>query len=237
MKKRKAIVEQHVIEFAFSLRDGERRSWACYHQLKHPVLNALLDACGDRWNRLLELLAKLQQHPRARTPRVWRQVVQLSREFYRLAVWAFVENRASPVDGVIRIARFVENEGRVQLRLQGRPRKSPSLPALRVNVVPSSPDAGYSFGAMAIEADINVAPRPGAPATQREIAIRALELRLSEQTAWPWSRLATKLCRCPAMSHGSRCQQNLRREVLHLKRLLAEFNIDVNRIHSSSNSS
>jgi hypothetical protein len=229
MKKRKAAVEEQTIDFAFSLRDGDYVSWVCYYQLERPVLNALLDACGDRWTHLLRLLAKLQRHPKAQTDRSWQRVVQLAMEFRRLAAWAFTEARSSSrLDDLIRIACLVEQEGHAQLRREERFRKSTGLPTLPFKIIPASPDSNYSFGATAIEADITVASRPGAPVTQRETAIRALELRLKDQTAWPWSRLAIELCKCGAVNHGSRCQQNLRREVLHLKKLMAEFHVDVN---------
>ena len=64
------------------------------------------------------------------------------------------------------------------------------------------------------------------PVTKRQVAVSALELRLSDTTKWTWNRLAQKFCTCGA-PHEFRCQDNLRREVRHLQSLLRKYSIAV----------
>jgi len=59
----------------------------------------------------------------------------------------------------------------------------------------------------------------GRPLTKLGIAAQAKELRLADSKRWTWPELATKFCDC-GKTHSISCQDNLRREILHLEKLL-----------------
>jgi hypothetical protein len=61
--------------------------------------------------------------------------------------------------------------------------------------------------------------RGGRPATKRQAAIQAMEMKLTDPKRWTWPKIASALCDC-GKSHDVRCQDNLRREVLHLRKTL-----------------
>jgi hypothetical protein len=71
--------------------------------------------------------------------------------------------------------------------------------------------------------------KAGRPATKRQIAIRAKEMRLRDAKRWKWSELTAELCDCGKdfNDHDIRCQDNLRREVLHLEKTLRKFGCSV----------
>jgi hypothetical protein len=62
--------------------------------------------------------------------------------------------------------------------------------------------------------------RGGRPLTRLGIAVQVKELRLADGKCWKWPVLTDKFCDCGSAEHGIRCQDNLRREVLHLERFL-----------------
>lgn len=66
---------------------------------------------------------------------------------------------------------------------------------------------------------------PGPPIKKRRIAIEAYELRLQNKKKWTWSKLTKEFCTCGAQLHDYKCQERLRREVGHLKRLLQKYQI------------
>jgi hypothetical protein len=61
--------------------------------------------------------------------------------------------------------------------------------------------------------------KTGRPLTRLGVAAQAKELKLAEPERWTWSKLVSKFCDC-GKEHTIRCQGNLRREVLHLEKLL-----------------
>lgn len=69
--------------------------------------------------------------------------------------------------------------------------------------------------------------RPGPPIKKRRMAIEAFELQLQNKKKWTWSKLTKKFCTCGAQQHDFKCQDRLRREVGHLKRLLLKYQIAV----------
>jgi hypothetical protein len=64
--------------------------------------------------------------------------------------------------------------------------------------------------------------RVGRPATGRGAAIKAKEMKLSDPR-WTWPRITAELCDCGEDKHDIGCQDNLRREVLHLEKTLHKF--------------
>lgn len=60
----------------------------------------------------------------------------------------------------------------------------------------------------------------GRPLTRLGIAVQAKELRLADPKRWKWEALTAKFCDCRKREHSISCQDNLRREVLHLEKLL-----------------
>lgn len=193
MSKRKAPSDEQSIEFAFRLQNGQNISFVLCHLPGMPVGNALQDACGDRWNRLVTLLAKLQARPEKQTPQARQQVVQLAGEFLQLAGWVLAEYAHQ---GIMGIARLVEKEAYTQLNFQAGSKEPRDRPKLRVKIVRVSREnaaTNFVFGTLAVVAETHISPRPGRPTTLREPAIRALELRLQDEKCWPWSRLARSL--------------------------------------------
>jgi hypothetical protein len=69
-------------------------------------------------------------------------------------------------------------------------------------------------------------PRGGRPATKQQAAIRAKEMRLTDPKRWKWPKITTALCDC-GKDHTILCQDNLRREVLHLEKTLRGLGCDV----------
>ena len=67
---------------------------------------------------------------------------------------------------------------------------------------------------------------PGRPATKRRIAVQAKEMRLTDSKRWKWQEITRALCDC-GKEHTIRCQDNLRREVLHLEKTLQKFGCSV----------
>jgi hypothetical protein len=63
----------------------------------------------------------------------------------------------------------------------------------------------------------------GRPVTRRHIAVQAKEMRLADPKRWTWPKLRDELCDCGKSEHDIRCQDNLRREVAHLEKLLSKF--------------
>ena len=61
--------------------------------------------------------------------------------------------------------------------------------------------------------------RPGRPATKQQVAIQAKEMRLIDPKHWTWPKITAALCDC-GKDHTIRCQDNLRREVLHLEKTM-----------------
>jgi hypothetical protein len=64
--------------------------------------------------------------------------------------------------------------------------------------------------------------RGGRPATKLVFAVQAKEMKLSDPRKWTWKKIAAALCDC-GKDHDIRCQDNLRREVLHLERTMRKF--------------
>lgn len=64
--------------------------------------------------------------------------------------------------------------------------------------------------------------RGGRPATKLHIAVQAKEMRLADPKRWTWPKIIAALCDC-GEEHTIRCQDNLRREVLHLKKLMSKL--------------
>jgi hypothetical protein len=61
--------------------------------------------------------------------------------------------------------------------------------------------------------------RTGRPPTKQQVALKAKEMRLLDPKRWKWHKITSLLCRC-GKEHSIRCQDNLRRQVLHLERTL-----------------
>jgi hypothetical protein len=60
----------------------------------------------------------------------------------------------------------------------------------------------------------------GRPLTRLGIAAQAEELRVADPKRWKWPQLTAKFCDCGKSEHPISCRDNLRREVLHLEKLL-----------------
>jgi hypothetical protein len=70
-----------------------------------------------------------------------------------------------------------------------------------------------------------MAPRTrGAPVRKRLAAVLAWEIKLA-RPAETWNALARRFCDCGNSRHDFRCQDRLRREVGHLKRVLKKHQI------------
>jgi len=67
--------------------------------------------------------------------------------------------------------------------------------------------------------------RRGRPATLQGVGLRALELRISDRQRPSWNALARELCNCGSAEHDFRCRENLRREVLLLRRSLRALGV------------
>jgi len=65
--------------------------------------------------------------------------------------------------------------------------------------------------------------KAGRPATKRQIAILAKEMRLRDPKRWKWRMITAELCDCGSATHTVACQDNLRREILHLEKVLSKF--------------
>jgi hypothetical protein len=65
-------------------------------------------------------------------------------------------------------------------------------------------------------------PREGRPATKRRIAVRAMEMKLEDPKRWTWPKITAALCECGQNRHDISCQDNLRREILHVRKLLRD---------------
>jgi hypothetical protein len=59
----------------------------------------------------------------------------------------------------------------------------------------------------------------GRPVSRLRVAVTAKEMRLAEPKKWTWPKITSQLCDC-GKEHTIRCQDNLRREVLHLKKMM-----------------
>jgi hypothetical protein len=67
--------------------------------------------------------------------------------------------------------------------------------------------------------------RRGRPATLRGVGLRALELRAVDSERWSWRALAEHLCTCGASCHEFKCQENIRREVKLLEKMLKSLGV------------
>jgi hypothetical protein len=67
--------------------------------------------------------------------------------------------------------------------------------------------------------------RRGRPATLQGIGLRALESRIANRPQSSWNALARELCNCGLAEHDFKCRENLRREVLLLKRSLRALRV------------
>jgi hypothetical protein len=81
-------------------------------------------------------------------------------------------------------------------------------------------DLPYDFGADAMKAF----SRPGAPATSRQPAIRALEMLLVGAT---WEEIAEEVCEYPGCDHAKTCQKRIRASVYRLNQLLRKHKYDL----------
>jgi len=68
------------------------------------------------------------------------------------------------------------------------------------------------------------ARRKGAPVRKRWTTILAWELKLSNPSE-TWNTIANKFCTCGRDRHGFKCQEAIRRQIGHLKRVLRKYNI------------
>jgi hypothetical protein len=68
-------------------------------------------------------------------------------------------------------------------------------------------------------------PRGRPPSELRRLAVQALDLQHSDPKRWTWSALAGHLCNCGLREHEFKCQKNLRREALLLKKSLRALGI------------
>jgi hypothetical protein len=66
----------------------------------------------------------------------------------------------------------------------------------------------------------------GRPPTKLRVAVTAKEMRLSNPKRWTWPKITAALCNC-GQDHTIRCQDNLRREVLHLEKMMSKLGISV----------
>jgi hypothetical protein len=64
----------------------------------------------------------------------------------------------------------------------------------------------------------------GRPATKQQVAVQAKEMRLADPKRWTWPKITAALCDC-GQQHTIHCQDNLRREVLHLEKLLRKCGV------------
>ena len=62
--------------------------------------------------------------------------------------------------------------------------------------------------------------KAGRPLTRLRVAAQAKELRMGDPKRWKWKNMADKFCNCEGKEHSISCRENLRREVLHLEKLL-----------------
>jgi hypothetical protein len=65
-------------------------------------------------------------------------------------------------------------------------------------------------------------PREGRPTTKRCIAVQAMEMKLEDPKRWTWPKITSVLCDCDKNNHDIACQDNLRREILHVRKLLRD---------------
>lgn len=65
--------------------------------------------------------------------------------------------------------------------------------------------------------------RKGRPITKRQIAVKALELKLSDPDKWSYQKLAQRLCNCEKSNHDNSCSQSLRQTMLQLKKVLKKY--------------
>ena len=70
----------------------------------------------------------------------------------------------------------------------------------------------------------NAGRKRGAPIRKRRAAVLAWEIKLA-RPATTWNALAAQFCDCGSAHHEFKCQDRLRREVGHLKRVLKKHHI------------
>ena len=64
--------------------------------------------------------------------------------------------------------------------------------------------------------------RGGRPMTKLHVAVLAKEMKLADAKRWTWSKITAELCDC-GDEHTIRCQDNLRREVIHLEKMIRKL--------------
>lgn len=82
---------------------------------------------------------------------------------------------------------------------------------------------GFSFSDARNAAELAEKNSPGRPPSVRIMAVKALELRISQKMSW--GKLAMKLCECGERVHGHKCSERIRQAVMALQEILKKYEI------------
>ena len=63
----------------------------------------------------------------------------------------------------------------------------------------------------------------GRPISKRQIAIKALEMKMSDPKKWSNMKLAQKFCDCGKSKHDAGCNERLRHNIINLKKVIKKY--------------
>jgi hypothetical protein len=69
--------------------------------------------------------------------------------------------------------------------------------------------------------------KKGRPFSARVLAVKAIELRMTESPIPSYTKIAMKHCECDEATHGQKCGENIRHQVIALKKFLKARDIQV----------
>jgi hypothetical protein len=164
-----------------------------------PVRNTLVNACAERWGRYIGLTESL-----GGVNESWHQ------------------------EEIVALSQRIAKNAKEALEL---------LSWVYSNPEPLSVDRGLHVAQMMRKVGIvgaqvedvlkSIGKRgKGRPAIARKSAIEALEKRLADPRRWTWPKITAQLCRC-GKEHDIKCQDNIRREVLHLTGTMKRLGCEV----------
>jgi hypothetical protein len=172
---------------------------------EHPVRTALREAYFTRTARLIDLQEALIQSGAfealagltdiSQIPPAIREYATLADEAAEIDGWAFDPIAAEEHEGLL------DREGDL---LQ---------------------QSGISFSQIRRYQRSTHKNPSGAPIRKRSVAVESFELRTKDAKRWSWSALAVEFCECGARKHNQHCQERIRKQVGHLKRVLKKYAI------------
>jgi len=164
-----------------------------------PVLSALSRACAANWSVFLAIVMEVSSAGSESAQKLHEAVV---------------------VDRMQDALQYLQNACELLRWIR------PNTPALSVAATLQMADLLRKSGCSENEAHAALKKigrkSVGRPGTKRQMAIRAKEMKLADPKRWTWPKVTAALCGC-GRSHDIRCQDNLRREIQHLDKVLKKF--------------